>query len=539
MSIVFITPPPAKPSEPGLSAAAAAQWLRDAGARAHWIDASIEWHHHVLSKEALSDALSAAHHGPDAQDLRVARAAADAVSALRTPPAYRDRHVYTSAASELEHALRLVARPFTGLRLGISMIAFESRRIESSRTLDWFAHRPGPFDDYIARTLIPRLDDLGASRVALSLTFQQQAPAAFRMAVLLRELRPQLSLWIGGPLAACWRAAGFPLRGAPFDSVDHIVAGDEADLLALADDRPFLATTRPLRPDLEEAPWNLYLAPEPVVPTATGRGCYWRRCSFCPDHQHPLHRPCELGALESWLHTVASRFPDGATIHFTDSAVHPVALERVADVVARDALPIRWHGFVRIEPCFASHEFVDKLARGGCAMLQLGVETGSPALLARTSKGTDPRLIRDVLWTNGAAGIRNQVYLLFGLPGETDDDRELTLELIESCADHVHAINPALLNLPRGSPMHRHPERHGITEIFGFGEDTDLSLYDDFRCGTSHPRSEARRWLNRRFFRSEAVRSIQGHLRTPFKANHLCFLPRPSHPGVALCTDRP
>jgi len=72
--------------------------------------------------------------------------------------------------------------------------------------------------------------------------------------------------------------------------------------------------------------------------------------------------------------------------------------------------------------------------------------------------------------------------------------------------------------------MHLHPERFGITAISPFGRDTDLSLYDDFRCGASHPRTEARRWLDHRFFKSAAVRQIRGHLRTPFAASHLCFL---------------
>jgi hypothetical protein len=35
---------------------------------------------------------------------------------------------------------------------------------------------------------------------------------------------------------------------------------------------------------------------------------------------------------------------------------------------------------------------------------------------------------------------------------------------------------------------------------------------------------EARRWLDRRFLKSAAVKRILGGLRAPFKANHACFL---------------
>ena len=55
-------------------------------------------------------------------------------------------------------------------------------------------------------------------------------------------------------------------------------------------------------------------------------------------------------------------------------------------------------------------------------------------------------------------------------------------------AEALCDLNHALLNLPKGSPMHRRPERFGITAVVPFHETTDLSLYDDFRCGVAHPR---------------------------------------------------
>jgi hypothetical protein len=281
----------------------------------------------------------------------------------------------------------------------------------------------------------------------------------------------------------------------------------------------------PLAVAFDEVDWGAYLAPTPVVPAALGRGCPWRRCTFCPDHLHPPHAPCRPGALEAWLRSVAERFPStGAMLHLTDSALPPGHLRHLAETVRRDRLPIAWHGFARVDPPFADPRFARTLAEGGCALLQLGVETASPRMLERLGKGLHPGAAERAIRALSDEGIRVQVYLLFGLPGETDADREATLELIEGLGGRVHAVNAALLNLPRGSSMHRDPAAFGITEVVPFHADTDLSLYDDFRCGPSHPRVEARRWLDRRFFRSPAVRAIGGDLRTPFKANHLCFL---------------
>ena len=280
----------------------------------------------------------------------------------------------------------------------------------------------------------------------------------------------------------------------------------------------------PLAIDLDETDFGAYLAPIPKVPAALGRGCYWRRCTFCPDHLHPRHRPCGEDALEAFLRRVAARFPDGAMLHLTDSALPPRHLEHLAGLVQRHRLPLSWHGFVRAEKQFADPAFARHLAAGGCAMLQIGIESASPRLLDLMGKGAGPAVMRGLLRATAAAGIRNQVYLLFGLPSETDADREATLAFVEEEGESIADINHALLNLPRQSPMHDRPERYGITAIVPFHETTDLSLYDDFRCGASHPRVEARHWLDRRFLKSAAVKRILGGLRAPFKANHACFL---------------
>jgi radical SAM superfamily enzyme YgiQ (UPF0313 family) len=229
--------------------------------------------------------------------------------------------------------------------------------------------------------------------------------------------------------------------------------------------------------------------------------------------------------MEAWLHHLANRFPAGAMIHFTDSALPPAHLGRVADVIARDRLPLQWRGFVRCEKHFADPVFAQRLRDGGCAMLQLGIETGSERVLDLLGKGTgDADRSRRVLQVLGNAGIRSYVYLLFGVPSETDADREQTLALVEAEARNIHAVNLAILNLPRGSPMWLNPQQFGITRIQPFHVETDLSLYDDFYCGDEHPRTQARRWLDRRFGKSAAVRQIGADFRSPFKENHVWAL---------------
>jgi hypothetical protein len=532
--LAIVTPPVVKPSEPNLSGPAAAQVLRAHGVDVRAIDASIGWYARVLGRPSLERGYAAAEAGgATAGALLALRRAIRTVAAdpppLRRADTYASRFRYSSAVAHLETALAGASAPFPGIRLRVAYVDVEGHRPESSASLATLAARPSPFDDYFREELLPALARDGVTHVGLSLTFQNQAFGAVRLAALLRERLPGVVRLLGGPLLTCWHAAGAPLDGPAFGLFDRLLpAGTEAELAALAAELGGTGAAPPLGGPLtcglDETPWGDYLAPQPTVPAAFGRGCSWRRCTFCPDHLHGPHRPCGEEALADFARRVAGRFPGGAMLHLTDSALPPAHLARLAEVIRRERLPLRWHGFVRVERDFGDPDFARDLAAGGCAMLQLGIESGSPRLLGLMGKGAGPERSRAALRALSAAGIRSQVYLLFGLPTETDADRELTLAFVEEEAACIHDLNHALLNLPRRSPMHRDPARFGITEIIPFHADTDLSLYDDFRCGASHPRVEARRWLDHRFLKSDKVKAILGAWRAPFKANHACFV---------------
>ncbi|MFH1464295.1 MAG: radical SAM protein [Pseudomonadota bacterium] len=507
--LLIVSPPPTKPSEPGLSGAAAAARLRALGVEARWIDASVGWLQHLLGEPTPGGRWSRP-------------------QPLRHMETYRDRRRYSSAVARLLRDLGAATAPWPGLSLRSSDLAIAGFHQASSADLARFAVQPGPFDDYLLGVLLPEIAGWAPTHVGVSLTFYPQGFAAFRLARLLAERLSGVERILAGPLVDCWAAAGAPLLSAPFRLFNRVLPlPDEAALAAFARSlgAPALPVAEPLAAGLEEAPWEAYLSPQPVVPMALGRGCYWGRCTFCPDHLHARWRPCGAHALEAWLHRVAARLPAGAMLHLTDSALPPRHLLRLADVIARDRLPLRWHGFARLEPAFARPEVARRLAEGGAAMLQWGLETASPPLLERLGKGRTVEQARAVLHATAAAGIKNHVYLLFGQPGETEADRDATLAFIAEERAHIHDLNNALLNLPRGSPMHRDPAAFGITSITPFSAATDLSLYDDFRCGDSHPRLEARRWLGRVFAKHPAVRAIQGNLNAPLGANHGCFLP--------------
>lgn len=532
--IAILTPPPLKPSEPGLSGAAAAAELRRHSVDAISFDTAVDWLQHACQRDHLENLLHSQIEFSARHERSRFRRAIAAVTAVPSPlcrtETYSDRRRYSSMVSHVETVLELLARPYPWLTVGIATLTGKAAdaRAESAAWLTEFASHPGPYDDYVATRLIPWLVAEGITHIGFSVAFQQQAPVACRWATLLREALPNLPRILGGPFVSCLKAVQTPIAREPFVRFDQVLAGHGADLSALAVALGGVAEPCGPQPvlsvDLEHTRWQDYWAPVPIVPGALSRGCYWGHCTFCPEELQAKGNACDLAMLETWLEAVAARFPAGAMLHLTDAALPMTHLKVLAERIEAQRLPLKWHGFVRLEAELADPAFVAQLARGGCAMLQLGVESASAALLKRLGKGQTVERSTQVVQTLAAHGIRNQVYLLFGVPGETEADREATLQWVVAQAPAIHAINTALLNLPRQSLMHRFPERFGITELVPFSRATDLSLYEDFRCGSSHPRLEARRFLGQRFLKDPAVRAIGRDLRSTFKANHLCFL---------------
>ncbi len=158
----------------------------------------------------------------------------------------------------------------------------------------------------------------------------------------------------------------------------------------------------------------------------TSRGCP-RQCRFCtagyadnPPRHHPLARLLEEAeaALE---HTrrVGLVAPSPGD--------HPHFLELVQGLVARGATVSP--SSIRID--HLTPEVVQVLVRSGNRSLTLAPEGGSETLRRAISKGFDEAQILAAATTLAEAGIdRVKLYLMVGLPGETEGDVEAMAALV-------------------------------------------------------------------------------------------------------------
>ncbi|HQI80699.1 MAG TPA: radical SAM protein, partial [Deltaproteobacteria bacterium] len=255
-----------------------------------------------------------------------------------------------------------------------------------------------------------------------------------------------------------------------------------------------------------------YLSPGFVLPFAASTGCCWGRCSFCPERAEQNRYACiPPGDVPAQVGDLCGRYAP-SLVHFTDNAMSPALLAAMAG----SGLDTPWYGFARLTPHLADPDFCRALRRSGCAMLQLGLESGDQAVLDSLDKGIRLEDASRALRTLHGAGIGTYVYLLFGTPAEDEQSARTTLEYVASHAAYIDFLNLSIFNLPR------YGDEAGSLETYDF-TDGDLSLYQGFTHPRGWERNLVRRFLDREFRRHPAIAGIVRNDPPFFTSNHAPF----------------
>jgi len=99
---------------------------------------------------------------------------------------------------------------------------------------------------------------------------------------------------------------------------------------------------------------------------------------------------------------------------FTVSREQVVGL---CELILEQGLKIRWTCNSRVD--FVDQEILSLMARAGCWMISWGIESANERILKRVRKGYRPGQAEKALEWAKEVGIKNWVYFVIGLPGET------------------------------------------------------------------------------------------------------------------------
>ncbi|MDH4137305.1 MAG: radical SAM protein, partial [Anaerolineae bacterium] len=244
----------------------------------------------------------------------------------------------------------------------------------------------------------------------------------------------------------------FILRGEPeltlrelIDILEEAEAGGERSVdlshvqgLAWRRDGQIVVNAdRPFIPNLDDLPlpmhhllpldkYRIPMLKGPYTFVVTSRGCPGG-CCFCIKHvsyQYSVRvRSPENIMEELWLlkdlgiHNIHMY-----TDLFTVDRQQVIGL---CNLILKEGLKIRWTCNSRVD--FVDEEMLQLMGKSGCWMISWGIESGSEEVLKRAHKGISLEKAERALRWSKAAGIKNWGYFIIGLPGETEETIQQTI----------------------------------------------------------------------------------------------------------------
>jgi radical SAM superfamily enzyme YgiQ (UPF0313 family) len=277
-------------------------------------------------------------------------------------------------------------------------------------------------------------------------------PASLFAFRLTRQRYPHIRTVMGGGIFNGLLAAGSPnlafFLEKTADYIDNILIG-EGELLFLellrgelpASQRVFslkdingrvLDLASADIPDMSDFKLEYY----PYLTSYASRSCPFQ-CSFCSD---PVlwgkYRKKKAARVAAELIEISKTYGSQLFV-MSDLLMNPLATD-LARELNEAGVSVYWDTHFRVgrEVCDPGNTFPWR--RGGLYRVQLGTESGSQRVLDLMGKKITVEQIKASISALAHAGIKTTTYWVIGHPGETEEDFQMTLDLIEELKSDIY-----------------------------------------------------------------------------------------------------
>lgn len=233
-------------------------------------------------------------------------------------------------------------------------------------------------------------------------------------------------------------------------------------------------------PSFDGLELDLYLSPYPILTMLTSRRCIWDRCAFCDINYaySPKHRQRSPELIVEDIYKLSKQYKT-KFFKFVDESFSPSIMSRIVDLSKKKGLNFYWDAYVRVEHQFNDFSFLKKIHDGGCRALHFGFETASQEISNRMNKGIKIAIMKDILKKSNEAGILNHIWIIFGFPGETEEDVQETKNFVMSNINNIHSIEINNFTLMKNSIIGRNSHAYNISFVHKNPEE-DLALFYDY-----------------------------------------------------------
>jgi radical SAM superfamily enzyme YgiQ (UPF0313 family) len=171
----------------------------------------------------------------------------------------------------------------------------------------------------------------------------------------------------------------------------------------------------------------------------TSRGCPYP-CTFCDAsvvHGRKYRAHSAERVVAEIRDLVAGQGVREVLFKDSEFTIDRARVERFCDLMTAGGVRVSWTCSARVDRVDAA--LLRKMAAAGCRVIQFGVESADPAVLAALGKGIAGERVREAFCSARAAGIETVANLMVGSPGETWASIQATRRLLaEIRPDHLN-----------------------------------------------------------------------------------------------------
>jgi hypothetical protein len=191
------------------------------------------------------------------------------------------------------------------------------------------------------------------------------------------------------------------------------------------------------------------------------RGCVWSRCSFCAERfafrtRSPIQYVDEMEAI------MATGRGGNFSASDSDFGGQPEVLHQLCEEIVRRNLKVTFGGQIRLNKNY-DVDFFKLMKAAGMSYLNFGADAFTENTIRRQAKGYTIETLLKNHRDCAEAGIQPWINIVMGIPGETEQDVDDTIQLLSQnrdCFPLVNNINPCLL--VQNSVYWFQPEKHNI-----------------------------------------------------------------------------
>jgi hypothetical protein len=172
------------------------------------------------------------------------------------------------------------------------------------------------------------------------------------------------------------------------------------------------------------------------IPADASRSCPYQ-CKFCAETVNwGRYRKKNVKQIVKEFISLKEKY-GFQLIWMCDSLLNPIISELAQECIS-SKVSFYWDGYLRADRFACDINNTMKWRQGGFYRARLGLESGSPNILKLMDKKITIDEIKATVNSLASAGIKTTTYWMVGFPGETEEDFQQTLDLIEEIQDDLY-----------------------------------------------------------------------------------------------------